>query len=351
MSTNDYIVKDSSIYRDAKSFNLENYKDCSVKIGIVRDIVNIKDVDIAYIVEVWLNSKYTPVQCVRTSRFGGVYNYEEYNYRGFNPGEDVSADGLLDYKAGDVVIIAYVDGDSRDGVILGCLNHPGRQRKIAAEDSICYFSEFNGLEKTINDVGEYSVTYKGTATNIDILSNPVDGQPIPEPEYDESVAGSYYRFTADGSYELSDNADQVIQIDKSGGNIFIVSGNTELAINKEEQTYSITNKKTTFASAEEFNVKTKKTNFDSTDLFNVKAKDIKTDGKWTQKGDVEITGTTTNNGDMTVNGAFTTTGQTSLAGGAHALVYDIVLTKGTGNKGAPVISNLTILKTAQTKAT
>jgi hypothetical protein len=346
----DYIIKDSSMYVDANAHRLQSVKNSSVKVGIVRDTISLDDQDIAYIVEVWLGTRYTPVQCVRSCRFGGIYNYEEFTYRGFTPGDSSAADGYLDYKAGDVVVIAYIDGDSRDGVILGSFNHPGRTRNFDSEDGIQYASEFNGIEKTINEDGEYKVTFKGTPTNIDLLRQPVTGDSLPDPEYRDS-AGSYYSFYEDGSYEVADNNEQFIYIDKEGEQIIIGSGNTSLVIDKNKESYSITNKSTSFNSADEFKVKTKTTDFNSSKLFQVKTKDIKTTGKWNQKGDVTISGKTTNNGDVAINGKLTTTGATSLAGGANPLIYDIVLAKGTGNKGAPVISSITILKTTQTKAT
>ena len=56
-------------------------------------------------------------------------------------------------------------------------------------------------------------------------------------------------------------------------------------------------------------------------------------------------------GNTEITGDFKTSGTTELAGGANPLIYDIVLTMGTGNLGAPVISNHTFLKTVKTKAT
>jgi hypothetical protein len=349
MEPNDYIVKDSSIWNDQDSFSLENSKDSSVKIGIVREVVFLNEKDIAYIVEVWLGSRYTPVQCVRTSRFGGLYNYEEFTYRGFTPGDSNAADGLLDYKSGDVVLIAYMGGDSREGVIITSFNHPGRSRNFSPDDGIQYASEFNGVEKTINKDGEYKVTFKGAPTNAGDLDAPVSGDPLPAPEYGDA-GGSYYSFNVDGSYEVTDNNEQFIYIDKKGEQIIIGSGSTSLIIDKNEESYKIKNKKTDFDSTDEFKVKSKKADFDNSKLFKVKAKDIKTKGKWDQKGDVKITGITQNIGNVNVVGGLTVSGPVALAGGANPLIYDIILTKGTGNLGAPVISNLTILKTALTKA-
>ena len=129
MDVNDYIVRDSSIYANPSAFALEQRKDCSLKIGMIRDVIEIKEgLDIAYVVETWLGGKYAAVQCTRATRFGGRYNYEEITYRGFEPDDSNASDGLFDYKPGDMVLIAYLMGDSREGIILSCINHPGRKK-------------------------------------------------------------------------------------------------------------------------------------------------------------------------------------------------------------------------------
>ena len=78
---------------------------------------------------------------------------------------------------------------------------------------------------------------------------------------------------------------------------------------------------------------------------------FKTKGNWEESGDKAITGSIAQTGNCDITGNFSTTGETLLAGGANPLVYDIILTIGIGNLGAPVISSNIFLKTVQTKAT
>ena len=102
---------------------------------------------------------------------------------------------------------------------------------------------------------------------------------------------------------------------------------------------------------DEWNLNTKKTNIISSDEVNVESTAINTKGEWTQEGNIDITGNTKQKGNVDITGNFSTSGLSLIAGGANALVYDIVLTIGTGNLGAPVISSNVFLKTVQTKAT
>jgi len=368
MRPNDYIVRDSSLFkkheRSSPSMESSNSiydKDYTIRMGMIqKSHYSEARRETTYTVEVVDERGQSPINCSRMYKFGGVYNYEEFT-RQSNPVLDGAASaGSYMYRPGDVVLVACLNGDSREGVILGSFIHPARKQSISEEDGIAYKSEFNGIETLINKDGEYVQTFKGIPTNIDVLNEEASGSPLPEAEYNQEVGSSYYKWDKTGSWELSDNSNenpQSIKIDKPNGKIIITSGKTVLTIDKQEESYSITNKKTTFSSEEEFGIQTKKTSIESQDLFDLKAKDIKTDGKWDQKGnmkiqgDIQQTGNTQVTGNVTVGGGLTAAGECKLGGGGNPLIYDIILIMGTGNLGAPVISTATVLKTALTKAT
>ena len=347
----DYIVKDSSIWKDKDALMQSDY---AIRIGIVREHIFIeKTQDTRYIVEVWKNNRVFPMTCVRTSRFGGVYNYEEFNLRGFNPGKDNVSIGNYPIVPGDMVVVAASNGNAREGIIIGSLNHFARDQVLPATGDIAYVSEFNGINITINKLGEHVIMFKGLPTNLSELSKSPDGSPIPPAEYNEKVGGTFCAFDETGSYTMSDNAisdPQTILINKPEGKIIITSGKTNLIIDKVAESYSITNKTTTFDSADSWNLNTKTTNIKSTNV-NVTASNIKTKGEWKMDGNMEIKGDIKQTGNNDITGNFSNTGTASLAGGANPIVYDIVLTIGTGNLGAPVISSHVFLKTVKTKAT
>ena len=351
MEPGDYIVKDSSIWKSSSAAMQGDY---SIRIGVVREHIFLEDSnDTRYIVEVWKNSRLYPMTCIRTSRFGGVYNFEEFNLRGFDPGKDNVSLGNFSVVPGDMVIIAASNGNSREGIILGSMNHYGRDQILPANGDIAYISEFNGIQTMVNKLGEQRVMFKGVPTNVDKLKESPTGKPIAPAEYDLDVGGTYYLLDKTGSYTLTDNTKedpQAIFMDKPNGQIIITSGKTSLVIDKASESYTITNKVTTFDTADQWNLNTKETNIKSDDV-NVTASNIKTKGEWKQDGNMEIKGNTKQNGNVDISGNLSAEGQVKLGGGANALVYDIVLTMGTGNLGAPVISSHTFLKTVKTKAT
>jgi phage gp45-like len=368
-----YSVKDSSIWRDRDSYKLLNNKDCAVRVGVIREEVYIESLaQTKYIVEVWHNGNIAIVSCVRTCRFGGIYNYEEFSNRGFFAGQDTSS-SMRSLLAGEHVLVAYLNGDSREGVIIASINHSGREESIKSKIGAArknnveflnrdadfaptkYASEFNGVETLINSRGEYRVTFKGQPTNLAKLNEATKGDRIEVPKYDEEIGSSYCEFDKTGSYFITDNskdgAVQSIKIDKPNGKIIIVSGNTSLTIDKKEESYTIVNKKVTFNTADEWNLNTKKTTIKSTNLIQAEAKDIKTKGKWDQTGDISIKGNIKQAGNTEITGDLKNSGQALLAGGSYPLIYDIILTIGVGNLGAPVISTNVLLKTTMTKAT
>lgn len=349
----EYIIDDSSLHKNPKSMIGKDY---SIRVGIVREHVYLTGTEqTRYIVEVWKNNKSYPMTCMRTSRFGGLYNYEEYNLRGFKAGESNAGLGNFTVVPGDMVIVAAADGESREGIIIGSVNHFGRDEILPATGDVAYVSEFNGVQEMINKSGEYRKTFKGQPTNLAKLSEPPTGKPYPLPEYNNDVGFSYYEFDKTGSYMLTDNANdkapQYIKINKPNGKIEIVSGKTSLVIDKGSESYTITNKQTTYNSSDSWNLNTKATNINSSEVINAKAATINTEGKLNQKGDVEITGNTKQTGNIQATGDIKNDGMALLAGGQFPLIYDIILIMGTGNLGAPVISFPVTLKTTKTKAT
>lgn len=269
---NDFTVKDSSVYDDKSSMKLLSNRDATVKIGMVKEVRKIDQTnENRFIVEVWDKSQHIPVTCVYLSRFGGVYNYEEYNWRGFFAGQDNAGRSEYSVRPGDTVLIAYVNGTSQEGVILGGIKHPGRAPQFEPEDGIVYASEFNGVKKEINIDGEYTTTFRGIQTNIDELDKAPDGSPIPEPEYDEEIGTTFTKFDKTGGWIVSDNATedpQSVRVDKENGKIIITSGKIILTMEKEGELTSLV---------------TKELNIEATDKMDTKTKDWATEATSTAK--------------------------------------------------------------------
>jgi len=272
------IVKDSSIWESGFDFEAVRKKDMSVRVGIIREAkIDVVNDDINYIVEVFNSGNQMPVFCKRLERFGGAYNYEEFTHRGYTHSKATASEDKYSVRAGDIVIVAFIRGDSREGVILGSIKHPSRKRKTDKPTDVLYLSEFNGIETSINTSGELKVTFKGIPTNITELIKPPTGNDISAPTYDTAVGSSYYQLDKTGSWLVNDNAQsnpQSIKIDKPGGTLTITSGQAYIKIDKNAQLITIINKDTVLNSANSIKETTKDYSIDATATYKLRSPKI-----------------------------------------------------------------------------
>lgn len=226
------IINDSSLWLDP-NVTRQNATINNVHVGLVREENYNTDLDIYfYKVEVQSRGLRYFLECRQMSRFGDIYNYEEWSPRTQNIKTVAPLPANWGTRVGDVVVVAHLNGSPADGVILGSLRHPGRKSKLE-KGKISYISEFNGLETTIDNEGAYKVTFKGTPVNTPLLKA-ISGQKIPPAQYNPVSSGSYFTFDKDGSFEVSDAHPlvQSIKLDKPGGKITIASGPVTLNFTK-----------------------------------------------------------------------------------------------------------------------
>jgi hypothetical protein len=230
----DYIVRDSSVLPNYNTQAATIAQDTSIRIGIVREEKETKTGTI-YVVEVLMDGKTLLIGCVPLVKFGGAHNFEEVKLR---PWLTTAAGALspaagsqYKSKSGDVVLVAYLNGKSREGVILGGLNHNSR-KPILKKGTVAYLSEFNGLETSIMQDGSYKITFKGYApTNDAALKLPPSGADVPPAIYNPLTGGSYYGFSNNGSFIASDG-NQFIKIHKNpvSGSIILKSGSSQIEL-------------------------------------------------------------------------------------------------------------------------
>lgn len=239
----DNIVKDSSIWSDPSNLSTLNKLDGLIRIGIVKNAFNDEDTgELRYLVEIQSNAKKINMNCRMMRRFGGVFNYEDYILHGYKTNDSPDPVDGFDAKAGDAVLVTQLNGQGREGVILGGLTHAARQTTIQADDGPQYEAEFNGIKTEINADGEWTLTFRGQPTNLDALDDTPDDA-LPDPEYDLEVGTSYMMFDKVGSWTVDDNATsdpQSIVIDKENGTVTITSGQISMLMTKSDQSVVLT---------------------------------------------------------------------------------------------------------------
>jgi hypothetical protein len=255
------IVRDSSIWSHPDTRAAYNRVDGLIRVGVVKAVFNDAETgELRYLVEVNSNGRPIDTNCRMLRRFGGVYNYEDYIGHGYNTND--SPDMVVGYnaRAGDAVLVGQLNGQGREGVILGGLTHSARTTAIQADEGPQYDAEFNGMHTNINADGEWTLTFRGQPTNLDQL-NSVPSSPISPATYDLSVGSSFMKFDKDGGWTISDNAQsnpQSIVINKPDGTITTTSGQITFIFNKEEKSVSLSCKTTTVDSSDSYSLSTQK---------------------------------------------------------------------------------------------
>jgi len=271
------IIKDSSIWYDSEQHAAIHKKDPYVRIGVVKDARrDVSTGDIRYLVEVRDRNDAIEMNCRMVRQFGGVYNYQDVVTSGYK--FDDKPDPVLDFtaKAGDAVLVVALNGQSREGIILGGITHPARKSTIPVDKGPYYQSEFNGIETVINDQGEYTLTFKAIPTNIAKLKDK-PSKKIEPPKYDKKIGGSFIKLDKTGSIEINDKAEkdlQNIRIDKANGTIAINSGNISIVLTKSKEQMNVKSKIIDIVTENSMSIKTKKYSVDSKESVKIKSDKI-----------------------------------------------------------------------------
>ena len=275
MSANPFnIVKDSSIWQNADAFGAVNKKDPFLRIGIVKKVYREeRTTDIKYLVEVQDRNDSIEVNARMLRRFGGVYNYEDVIDRGYKFDDKPDPTRAFDAKAGDAVLVAFLNGEAREAIILGGLIHPARKSTLDITKGPQYVSEFNGVETSINNDGEYKLTFKAVPTNVKDLENKPSAR-IPAPKYDNKVGGSFFQFDKTGSIEINDKDQggiQNLRIDKPGGTITVNSGKIKLTMTKKDEKVELKCKVLNITADDKITGKTKEYSMDASTSVKMKS--------------------------------------------------------------------------------
>lgn len=268
------IVKDSSIWQNASDYSAFSKKDNSLRIGIVKKVYRDAETgDLRFLTEMRDMNDAIELNCRMLRKFGGVFNYEDTVLHGYK--FDDKPDPTTDFaaKAGDVVLVGLLNGQAREGIILGALTHPARTSTVDITKGPQYVSEFNGIETVINQDGEYVLTFKAIPTNIAILDNK-PYQELPAATYDTKIGSSFLKFDKTGSFEVNDKSQTGLQnfrIDKAAGTVVINSGSVSLKFTKKSQQIDFKAKVTNFVSDTSMSTKTQTFSVDATSSVQIKS--------------------------------------------------------------------------------
>lgn len=254
------IIKDSSIWTNPSSYNAVDKRDNQLRIGIIKEVFFNKETgDFRYLVETRDKNDAIEVNCRMLRKFGGVYNYEDIIHRGYNIDDNPDPVSAFEAKAGDIVLVGMFNGQGREGVIIGGLMHAARKSTLDVKKGPQYKSEFNGIETSINELGEYTLTFKGQPTNLSKLKDKPSVE-LPAAQYNTDIGSSYFKMDSKGSLKLDDNSKQDPQsfkIDKELGVVDLISGKISLRFKKEDESVSLKSKILSINSEDSITIETK----------------------------------------------------------------------------------------------
>ena len=268
------IVSCSSVWRDSEAFSAAYTKDPYLRLGIIKKVQqNPQTKELNYLVEVKNKNDPTPINCVMLRSSGGAFNYDDTVLRGYKYDDNPETDMPYSKRAGDVVLVGCFNGEAREGVILGFISHPARKITLDASKGPQFVSEFNGVETSINESGEYKLTYKALPTNLNKLLDK-SGTTVPAPTYDAKVGGSHLKFDKTGGFTITDAAQenpQRLNIDKAAGTFTINSGKISITLTKKNENISVKSKVLDIVSETSFNLKTKDASIEASKTLKLKS--------------------------------------------------------------------------------
>lgn len=258
--------------------------------------------------------------CIAMDGFGGIGDFFNVKFRKPKDSKKVRKSGSFKKQNGSLVLLLCIDGSSDQAVIVGSMAHPDRKNGQLKKDLGHHMEgEFNGVNWKVDKDGQLIITFKSPTDN--------DGK-----AKDDKAGGSTIKMEKDGSIEAADGNKEKIRIDKTKKTVSVtaesdISNTTDANFNVTAKK-NISMKSTADLLAEAGGSVNAKSggafNIKSDGAFSVMAPDVQV----TADNMVQVKGSTINLSAPQVNVG---------NGGTPAIVLS-TLFLGTGNVGAPVIS-------------
>jgi phage gp45-like len=207
------------------------FNDVSIYVGEVTDIIQRDDPKshsrkfTEYVVLVWRRKSNGPQErlmyrCTQADSFGGIGDLLRFSYRSStsNPLQNAPQSGTGSRNSltnGAAVLVACINGDRSNAVIIGGIPHPSRRElDPPSSDGDRYLrSKFNGVEMAIADDGSFELKVPGPTDT--------DGKPD---NRDSNNHGSKVTFAANGSISIDDQNGDIVTVDPGSKSISIESG-------------------------------------------------------------------------------------------------------------------------------
>lgn len=160
------------------------------------------------------NRGLAPIQyknCISSVPFGSKADFFEARHRAIKKKKNTKKRDINEHD-GALVLLLCLDGSGNKGIIVGALPHPDRKTQLKGEDPQMV-GEYNGIKIQIESDGSAKLTFKGATDNEGMPKDKEQGETIIDIEKDGTFQvknkGTTQRAQKDGKYSLitEDNID------------------------------------------------------------------------------------------------------------------------------------------------
>ena len=269
--------------------------------------------------------------CINIDAFGGVADFFQFKHRASKDPKKAKKKGSLKEETGSIVLLLCLDGNSEKAVILKSVHNPKKNKVLTKDKGHHMEGEFNGVNWSVDKDGAMTVVFKSATED--------DGTPK-----DEKAGGTSWKIEKDGSFELSDGNEEKIRVDKTTKKIDVSAGDDVSIVTKKnmnitaDESMNITLKKDLIAMAEGKAAFTVKSSMDleAKGPFNIKGQTIQMESKSLIQMKAQSLFQVEAGSSAIINAPQLLLGPSPAQ--PALLAFDLI-TLGTGNNGAPVISN------------
>jgi hypothetical protein len=328
-------VINSSLYQkiDSKKYFENIYNNTSLKLGIVVKIYEIEDKDNinkklpeydVVTIEQKAKSNVGITQynkCVCVDGFGGLSDFFEYKLRPkskiIDPSKEPKAQFSTNFanQTGNMVLLLCLDGSVDKAVIIKSLPHFGRKTTLTKENGIHMEGEYNGINWKINKDGEFILTFKSSTND--------EGKVI-----NDKYSGTFAKIDKTGSFEVKDKHNHVRMDNDKGGITALTDADHKTSADKNIE---LTAKKNIVQKAGNWNLEVTGSATQKANSWNIEvsgATSLKT-------GSLKIESKTI---EAKANQVTISANKVTLGKGASPAIISKTKFVGTGNNGAPVVS-------------
>jgi len=185
------------------NFGKKVFGNTSLRLGLVLEIIEIDDeknisklgpeYNVLAIEQDEGNGSSTTVykNCISIDAFGGVADYFQFRHRAAKDPKKAQKEGTIKDETGSIVLMLCLDGNSEKAVILKSVHNPSRNVLLEKDKEHYAEGEFNGVNFQVDKEGALTVTFRSATED--------DGTPK-----DTEAGGTELKIEKDGSFEIND---------------------------------------------------------------------------------------------------------------------------------------------------